>query len=421
MVAASGGQDAAIPESTGGAGVATGGEGGSGGTGAGGATPPAQNQVATGGAGAVTPPQIGTGGAVATSGGAPVVGTGGTPSSGGAPATGGSSGTGGATMTCANTCGVGMQCLGGQCCQTPLLSGSCNIPTCGCAAGQVCSPVTSATGATELACTTPTPGLGIRQDCRNGLICPSDTGCIGGICKPYCEVDIVCTAVAGIRKCSGASSSSSGTVIPGVSFCRTICDPVLPQTPGSPLPPCPAGFRCDPSPDSSSDCSPGGLGGAGQACQSTSDCSPGYFCDGNTCHKYCATANDCASLMGCLEFDPPVRIGTVPVGFCGLCDPVKPQTPRNSLSRCPTGYGCYVVDSSVNPQISRCYSSNNVAAGQPCGHAEDCQPGYYCSSGTATCRKYCASNSDCASVASTTCKDFTTPEIVNGLPVRACL
>jgi hypothetical protein len=47
---------------------------------------------------------------------------------------------------CSLACEAGGRCIAGQCCTPPAAGGSCNIATCGCAAGEVCYPDTPATG-----------------------------------------------------------------------------------------------------------------------------------------------------------------------------------------------------------------------------------------------------------------------------------
>ena len=93
-------------------------------------------------------------------------------------------------------CSSSTTCLGGQCCEPPAAGGDCNLPACGCGAGQVCYPADSTSG---LQCFDST-GLTEGADCTDPTaMCNEGLGCFAGICKPYCTTDSDCRAVAGVQ------------------------------------------------------------------------------------------------------------------------------------------------------------------------------------------------------------------------------
>jgi hypothetical protein len=216
--------------------------------------------------------------------------------------------------TCGHACSAGQSCLGGTCCATPAAGGVCNLPSCGCATGEVCYPNTPTDG---LACYT-SDGLGNGQDCTD-LQCSSGFGCFGSLCRPYCLTDADCTLVDGVRHCSATTWSSSGDTIPGVSVCSRVCDPVSPQSPQTPLLACPTGFGCQVStsfPGTSNCLKQTGASTPGAACTDSSDCPVGYYCSTNdVCRKYCLSNGDCPG-QTCTQFSTPIQVGSRLVGYC---------------------------------------------------------------------------------------------------------
>jgi hypothetical protein len=230
---------------------------------------------------------------------------------------GGGTGGSGVTVSCTSsaTCGAGRQCLGGQCCATPPAGGSCNLPSCGCAAGQVCYPRAPASG---LGCF-PSDDLRAGEDCTDSFCAPG-LGCFGRVCKPYCQTDADCPTAPGLRSCRDTFWGDPPVAIPGVRTCARICDPAWPHSPRGALLACPDGFGCDWDDNGLwSNCGPAGTDGQGVACSSFGECEPGYYCSGTTytCNRICGEDGDCGGGT-CNDFTPPVRIGGWKVGFCAL-------------------------------------------------------------------------------------------------------
>lgn len=270
-----------------------------------------------------TPGGTGSGGASGSGGTKTDAGVGGVPGSGGmktdagvggVPGSGGAK-DGGVSCSISTTCGAGQQCLGGQCCATPAAGGECNqSPPCGCASGKVCYP-SSTTHA--MACVT-AYNLAEGADCTSGLSCQAGFGCFGGTCKRYCNSASDCPAVAGLQNCLQTTWSDDNTNILGVKVCSRICDPVHPQSPTSPLLPCPTGFNCQASSTGLSYCFQSSPLPSGSTCSTSADCMPGYYCTvGGACHKYCLGNADCPSGQTCTTFPSTNMAGTYSVGYCG--------------------------------------------------------------------------------------------------------
>ena len=229
----------------------------------------------------------------------PIGGTGGASGAGGSGASGG----GGSS---------------GSTCPRPAAGGTCNVlPACGCPAGQVCYPDTQATG---LKCFT-SSGLGLGAACSGTTdFCVTGFGCFGDVCKKYCQLDSDCPMVDSARSCD-PTYWDGVNMIPGVSVCSRVCDPVNPQNPRSPLLACPVGFGCKSASTSYpgvSDCElQSGTGTSGTTCSTDGDCAPGFYCGaGDTCIKYCYTVADCPAGMTCVSFSTPNYAGTTQVNYC---------------------------------------------------------------------------------------------------------
>jgi hypothetical protein len=195
-----------------------------------------------------------------------------------------------------------------------------------------------------------------------------------------------------------------------------MCDPVKPQAPREPFNACPAGFRCYFSNDSRfSDCATGGVAVAGQPCPTGNECSPGLYCTvGAICNRACSSTADCPADLGCLDFSTPISLAGVKIGYCGNCDPARPDAARSGLYRCPTGYTCAAVTTGV----FECLKSKALGGeGEPCPNLNaDCKPGYFCTSAR-TCHRYCADTTDCGGAS---CTDFSTPIVTSGQRVGTC-
>lgn len=204
-----------------------------------------------------------------------------------------------------------------KCCAPPQVGGECNLPACGCPKDYVCFPDTVATGLTCIK----SSGLPEGAACgASNAVCAEGFGCFGGLCKSYCKTASDCLAVDGARECSPTYWAENDQVIPDVSVCTRVCDPVSPQNPRKPLLACPVGYGCDSGTGNpgASDCyrQPGTLT-AGATCATSKDCAPGHYCStGKLCMKFCYTAADCPIGMTCNDFTPGEYAGTTQVGYC---------------------------------------------------------------------------------------------------------
>ena len=217
------------------------------------------------------------------------------------------------------SCPAGQQCLSGQCCVPPAAGGDCTtFPACGCPAGQVCYPSTTHV----LACFA---GNNLLEgaDCSSGSTCQAGLGCFDGVCRPYCNTDADCPAVAGVQSCLATYWDDQQTVsILGVKVCARTCDPAHPQSPRAPFLSCPAGFGCSPSPAGASFCFKASPLPTGSACTSDADCPAGNSCTGASattlvCKPYCFSSSDCAAGATC-QFAWITRqyAGSQELGYC---------------------------------------------------------------------------------------------------------
>jgi hypothetical protein len=148
-------------------------------------------------------------------------------------------------------------------------------------------------------------------------------------------------------------------------------------------------------------------------------CTAGFGCFGSTCKQYCNTDADCPAAPGvrkCLQTtwsDTKAAIAGVLV-CASVCDPVHPQGPKAPLRSCPAGFGCYSSDTGA----SGCYSGGTAAGGSTCASDSDCLPGFYCGSGSKTCRGYCYTDADCPG--STCSIGFSPAQFAGIYPVGYC-
>ena len=235
----------------------------------------------------------GAGGAGGTGGGE----TGDTGGSGGAG--GGSGGSGGGNDTCV----------------PPSPTGQCDpFAQCGCTPGQNCIFTGATDGQTlciSAGSTAPQAACSTHDQCSVGH------GCVGGVCKRFCQTSADCYATKGT--CDQLYINDNGSQVPiaYAKACSAPCDPRTPQTVcgGS-------GVSCVPMDDGSTDC----IGGFGTAtgygaCSGNQwqNCAPGYICiDGSDCLRWCRQgfSGDCPGGQTCYGLNNPVVFNGVTYGVC---------------------------------------------------------------------------------------------------------
>jgi hypothetical protein len=241
------------------------------------------------------------------------------------------------------SCQGSLRCYGGTCCEPSPLSGSeCSLPACGCREGQVCD----LDGATKTMKCRTTNDVQEGQACSYpGAVCAAGLGCFGGVCKPYCQRDTECKAVAGVQECQ-QTVWSDRTDITGVGVCSRVCDPVNPQDPATPLLSCPRGASCNPGSKGASDCGWAGTGQVGDYCDASTRCAPGNYCTAwGTCNRFCYKNEDCPEGIACGAFLDDESAGTLLVGACkvSLKDAINQEYTQQckKMAECAPGYLSY--------------------------------------------------------------------------------
>ena len=279
-------------------------------------------------------------------------------------------GTEGCPCAAAGSCGMStrgeaMSCEAGLCVAPSCVPGQTGCPcaygadcesagdTCG---GGFCRPTGCAPGQLNCACAGGSCLAGLA--CRDGVICVSNTGHLGGPCLDtgYCNTGLKCLAggcvlcTAGSLGCTCGAVGACGAGLvcyeehcadpstldlpPDVTTCYTPCNGPLPTAGGAYLP-CPAdglmagchgGTVCN-----QGSCTPPGAakptcqteldcpdhqtckgGGCYSDCELDSDCPDGKVCNRKVCRTPCTTeASDCPSGQSCLTDDGAA-------GFCRL-------------------------------------------------------------------------------------------------------
>lgn len=244
-------------------------------------------------------------------------GVGGGAGSGGS-AFGGSAGTAGAGATGGSAGAGGGGGAGGSGCTPPIPGGACDtFPQCGCASGQRCT-VTNVQGITSCV---PDGTAGPYQACSTSVQCQAGAECVGGACKPFCDLDTDCPG--SLRRCLQVQYDNAGTStpIPGMKVCSSGCALEAPSTL------CGSGLGCYPDDQTpvGTDCATAGTGVGAQACCVDSGCAqldstmcaPGYAClQSGECRKWCRVGfSDCPS-SACSGFTTPLIVGGTEYGVC---------------------------------------------------------------------------------------------------------
>ncbi len=206
----------------------------------------------------------------------------------------------------------------------------------------------------------------------------------------------------------GAADGSAGQVFPG-------CDPARPV--------CAGGGTCQLNCTSMrNECTPGGTGGPGAACQSNADCAAGsqcfdygqLGCNVKVCLRFCDTDNDCggASDAGggpgsfCRE---PVACGAINTAYhtCSAdCDPTGTAAAAGRTG-CPAGLACLLPASMDHVACACPESTRTRTEGTSCTSTTQCAPGLICEQACkAVCRceaknGVCTAANDCVAPGTT--------------------
>jgi cysteine-rich repeat protein len=187
-------------------------------------------------------------------------------------------------------------------------------PQCGCGEGRKCTLVAGSRSCAAAGFLSEGRTCASDMECAEALMCSGARNSSESLCYRFCGDDTDCVG-AGSRCVVGVSTG--GAPIPGVTLCSLHCDPSNTFA-------CPLGTGCkiwSYEGEYLTDCGgPVGLGHVGRDCSSDADCAPGYFCAPGfpTCLQYCTLPEGyCEGGYPCTEFDPPVRIGTQRIGYCG--------------------------------------------------------------------------------------------------------
>jgi hypothetical protein len=198
-------------------------------------------------------------------------------------------------------------------CSTTGPNNACGLaPQCGCASGQTCTVVNSASGA--VGCVTAGSG-GLGAACLSSGNCEAGLTCAGGVCRPYCASPGSDCPGTELGECIQAVDRDGGAT-PNLRICLVNCDLATPS--GR----CGSGMRCTYFETDSVDCRVEGDGTQGDSCAGESDCASGYGCSPGllraVCERYCQVGgtSNCPSGTTCTPLLTPRRVGGVHFGTC---------------------------------------------------------------------------------------------------------
>jgi hypothetical protein len=312
----------------------------------------------------------------------------------------------GATLAPADVCDGAGHCLdsGTQTCSGGYVcngAGTACLGSCAaeadCQTGFFCDPGTTTCKAKSTAGT----ACGQGYECQSGFC--ADGVCCGTACDGACDV---CNATPGTCTVLAAGAAGSPSCSPfrcgGAATCPTSC-----TLDGE----CAAGFYC--------------LGGAcaakkeaGDACGGGNQCQTGFCADGVCCDGECTgKCRSCAQaghLGQCRFFaqgedpDGECGSGTTCGGTCdgaGACSypgasrQCAPQTCTGATlspaDLCDGAGGCLDSGTETCGGGFVCNGAGTACLGA-CATGTDCQTGYYCDPGTATCKALSANGDPCA-------------------------
>ena len=213
---------------------------------------------------------------------------------------------------------TGLGLCGAECQKASVQGSTCGrIPTtCGCDEGETCQALPDG----RTACGVPGP-KGYMAWCGNNSHCGAELSCLGGLCRPSCDPELLACPDQG--ECASVVASEQAPTF----ACMGRCDPVIPGRTTEHFTPCGDGAYCSPgiegSPFSESYCERGKdrVQDQDESCAWDRDCRNGLGCHPNgTCQPWCRGDSDCSSLQRCdLQVPFAPRFGQDADDAIGLC------------------------------------------------------------------------------------------------------
>lgn len=302
----------------------------------------------------------------------------------------------------------------------PSTGGSCELQSqCGCETDQMCTVVDTVTGATgcrPAGTTAPYSTCLLDNDCQAGH------GCVGGVCKRFCDGTVTDTCESGpYAQCVQVTDGQGD--IPGYFVCFRTCNPTAPETSDDTYEGCGPGVNCLPGPDGVSSClasdTPGVRGDACETAQGEPDpfaCAPGYACVSTgaewTCKRSCdVAAPDCGPGLACNRYAEPQRAAEREIGYCDVC-PGLNEGACDVVTQCGCAPDemCAVTDFVYGG--TACMPKGDVPLGESCNVVVgECEPGTECLHwiDTGVCTAFCNDPSDCPN--GTPCVEWEVPGV----------
>ena len=162
------------------------------------------------------------------------------------------------------------------------------------------------------------------------------------------------------------------------------------------------------------------MGTSDSRCADDTECSAGFTCVSDKtlsyCMRFCAAEGDCPGTNSRCAFNLTNSSGTqLGVKVCSNSCSVLAQT------GCPSGTGCIGIESSAG-DFTDCRKMEGQLDGQTCTSSTECLPGSVCvSDGSGkTCREYC-DTADVICSSGEVCTAFSTPLVISGITLGACM
>jgi len=261
--------------------------------------------------------------------------------------------------------------------------------------------------------------------CGNGVLesgeaCDDHNTDNGDGCSAACALEAVCGngTKEGNEECDDHNTASG-------DGCSSTC---MTETPAAcalvPQAGCMAGDACDIADDTTGDTGCRDVtktGTSDSRCAASTECDAGFTCVTDDtvsyCMRFCAGEGDCPGTNSRCAFTLTNDQGTsLNVKVCSNSCSVLSQT------GCPTGTGCIGLENS-NGDFTDCRKMDGKLDGDTCVSSTECLPGSVCvSDGSAkTCREYCDVDNDLTCLSSEICTGFSTPLVISGITLGACL
>ena len=284
---------------------------------------------------------------------------------------------------------------------------------------------------------TPDAGCTGAADCDDGLTCNGTERCELGACvsgtPPICDDGVACTVNQCVEPGTCTYTPDHGLCGAGFTCDMTAgCTATCSDTPCRLISPqcgCPTGQGCFLS-GTTRACANLGTLAEGDPCSTATDCSAGTMCLNagdsttvfNICTRHCATDSDCATDSLCVyELNDGTGTPIPGVRLCShACDIVR-QT------GCTAGTYCvgYRESTGAMRRFTDCSTPEGSGGrGATCVTNTDCQGGYACvdTGGTSDqCLHLCETATGVGCISGESCSSFSTPYILNGDEIGACL